>query len=114
MDLCLSCKACKAECPANVDVAKLKAEFQQAYYTGRPRPFGHLLVKNVDWLSPLGARAAGLANWVGRRRVARGLLEAVAGIDRRRSLPELHRDHLRRWFAHHPPAGDSVLDHRVL
>ena len=98
MDLCLSCKACKAECPANVDVAKLKAEFLQAYYEGRPRPLGHLLVKNVDLLSPLGARVAGLANWVGRRRFARGLLEALAGIDRRRSLPELHRDHLRRWF----------------
>jgi Fe-S oxidoreductase len=113
MDLCLSCKACKAECPANVDVAKLKAEFQQAYYKGRPRPLGHLLVKNVDWLSPLGARAAGLANWVGRRRVARGLLEAVAGIDRRRSLPELHRDHLRRWFARRSPTGGGS-DRRVL
>ncbi len=99
MDLCLSCKACKAECPSNVDLAKLKAEFLQAYYERRPRPLGHLLVKNIDELSPLGARWAGLANWLARRPFARGLLEALAGIDRRRSLPELHRDHLRRWFA---------------
>ena len=42
-DLCLMCKACKAECPSNVDVAKLKAEFLHFYYHDRPRPLGHLL-----------------------------------------------------------------------
>jgi Fe-S oxidoreductase len=104
MDLCLSCKACKSECPSNVDVAKLKAEFLSAYYAKRPRPLGHLLVKNIDVLSPLGSRWARLANWLGRRRFARGLLEAVAGIDRRRSLPELHRDHFRKWFAERRPS----------
>src|SRR5262249_46347238 len=45
MDLCLSCKACKSECPSNVDVAKLKAEFLQAFYADRTRPAGALLVK---------------------------------------------------------------------
>ena len=40
MDLCLSCKACKTECPSNVDLAKLKAEFLQAYYEHRMRPLG--------------------------------------------------------------------------
>jgi Fe-S oxidoreductase len=99
MDLCLSCKACKAECPSNVDLAKLKAEYLQAYYARRPRPLGHLLVKNIDELSPLGARWARLANWLARRPFVRGMLEALAGIDRRRSLPELHRYHLRAWFS---------------
>jgi FAD/FMN-containing dehydrogenase/Fe-S oxidoreductase len=105
MDLCLSCKACKAECPSNVDVAKLKAEFLHALYAGRPRPLGHLLVKNVHRLSPLGAAWAGLANWLARRRLARRALESLAGIDRRRSLPELHRDHFRQWFARHHPVS---------
>jgi Fe-S oxidoreductase len=114
MDLCLSCKACKAECPSNVDLAKLKAEYLQAYYARRPRPLGHLLVKNIDGLSPLGARWARLANWVARRPFARGLLEALAGIDRRRSLPELHRDHLRAWFADRRPSTQySVLSTRT-
>ena len=98
MDLCLSCKACKTECPSNVDMAKLKAEFQQAYYADRVRPRGDYLVKNIDVLSPIGARWAGTVNWFGRRRFIRGLLEAVTGIDRRRSLPEFHREHFRRWF----------------
>jgi FAD/FMN-containing dehydrogenase/Fe-S oxidoreductase len=98
MDLCLSCKACKSECPANVDVAKLKAEFLQAYYTERPRPLGHLALKNIHRLSPLAARFAGLNNWLARRPFLRRLLETAASIDRRRPLPEWHRDHFRRWF----------------
>ena len=103
MDLCLSCKACKSECPSNVDVAKLKAEFLHAFYARRPRPLGHWLVKHVHTLSPLAARAAGTGNWLARRPWVRRALESLAGIDRRRSLPELHQDHFRRWFARRQP-----------
>lgn len=99
MDLCLSCKACKAECPSNVDLAKLKAEFLQAYYEHRPRPVADLLLRRIHHLSPLAARFAGLNNWLARRPFVRRAMESLAGIDRRRSLPELHRDHFRRWFA---------------
>jgi FAD/FMN-containing dehydrogenase/Fe-S oxidoreductase len=99
MDLCLSCKACKSECPANVDLAKLKAEFLQAYYARRPRPLGHLLVKNIHRLSPLGAPFADIGNWLARRPWLRWVMESLTGIDRRRSLPKLHRDHFRKWFA---------------
>ncbi len=99
MDLCLSCKACKSECPANVDLAKLKAEFLQAFYAKRPRPLGHLLVKNIHRLSPLAAPFAELGNWLARRPWFRRGLESLAGVDRRRSLPELHSEHLRKWFA---------------
>jgi len=99
MDLCLSCKACKSECPSNVDVAKLKAEFLQAFYTRRARPLGHLVAKHIHRLSPLAARFAGLSNWFARRRWVRGAMEGLAGIDRRRSLPEWHREHFRRWFS---------------
>ncbi|MFM8273729.1 MAG: FAD-binding and (Fe-S)-binding domain-containing protein, partial [Gemmata sp.] len=105
MDLCLSCKACKAECPSNVDVAKLKAEVLHAYYARRPRPLGHLLLKHVHRLGPLAARFAGLNNWFARRPAVRRLMEGCAGIDRRRRLPEWHRDHFRRWFARRPASG---------
>ena len=99
MDLCLSCKACKSECPANVDLAKLKAEFLQAFYEKRPRPLGHLLVKNIHRLSPLATPFAEVSNWLAKRPWLRRVLESVAGIDRRRSLPEIRSNHLRRWFA---------------
>lgn len=108
MDLCLSCKACKSECPSNVDLAKLKAEFLNAYYSTRFRPPGHLLVKNVHRLSPVAARFAAISNWIARRPLVRRALESVAGFDRRRSLPELHRNHFRRWFSRRAPARGNV------
>ncbi len=118
MDLCLSCKACKSECPSNVDVAKLKAEFLHAYYARRPRPLGHMLVKNVHTLSPLGARFADAGNWLARRPWVRRGLETLAGIDRRRSLPEFHADHFRRWFGRRRPTpprpAASSLPSRVV
>lgn len=102
-DLCLMCKACKAECPSNVDVSKQKAELLQFYYRGRTRPLEHLLVAGVPWFNRLAAPVAPLVNWVQTRRVSRWLLEKMAGIDRRRSLPPLHRDHFRKWFRRHRP-----------
>src|SRR5262249_46631917 len=108
LDLCLMCKACKAECPSNVDMAKLKAEFLNVYYQGRPRPLGHRLLAHVYTVNRLGSLAAPLVNWLQERGVVRWLLENLAGCARRRSLPPLHADHFRRWFARHrpvPPAG---------
>jgi Fe-S oxidoreductase len=113
-DLCLMCKACKAECPSNVDVAKLKAEFLQFYFQGRPRPLGHLLMAGLPYLNRLGAPLAGLVNWLQERGVSRWLLERTAGIDRRRSLPPLHRDHLRRWLRRHRPDPAAGTRGRVL
>ncbi len=101
LDLCLMCKACKAECPSNVDMAKLKAEFLELHYKGRLRPFGHLMMARIYQLSRFGVWAAPLVNWLQERRSLRWLLEKIAGIDRRRSMPSLHANHFRRWFARH-------------
>jgi FAD/FMN-containing dehydrogenase/Fe-S oxidoreductase len=101
LDLCLMCKACKSECPSNVDMAKLKAEFLELHYRGRSRPLGQRVMARIHRLNPLGAMAAPLVNWLQKRGVLRWLLEKTAGIDRRRSLPDLHGDHFRRWFARH-------------
>src|SRR5437660_11033826 len=86
MDLCLSCKGCKSECPSNVDMAKLKAEFLQFYYEGHPRPLGHWLMAHIYRLNRLGALAAPAVNWLQERRLVRWLMEKTDGIDRRRSL----------------------------
>jgi FAD/FMN-containing dehydrogenase/Fe-S oxidoreductase len=99
LDLCLMCKACKAECPSNVDLAKLKAEFLHFYYQSRPRPLGHQLIARLHQLQPWAARVAPLVNWLQRCGLSRRLLELFAGIDRRRSLPPLRARHFRRWFA---------------
>jgi FAD/FMN-containing dehydrogenase/Fe-S oxidoreductase len=101
MDLCLQCKACKTECPSNVDMAKLKAEFLHSYYSQQSRPLGHWLLASIHRLNPLLSRVAPLANLVNRSRVSRWFLENIAGIDRRRSLPELHFHNFRRWYQRH-------------
>jgi Fe-S oxidoreductase len=113
-DLCLMCKGCKAECPSNVDVAKHKAEFLHFYYQGRQRPLGHWLMANIHRLNRLGAPFAPLLNFVQKRGIVRWILEKTAGIDRRRSLPPLHRHHFRRWFAHHQPDAAAGTRGRVL
>ena len=59
MDLCLSCKGCKSECPSNVDVAKLKAEFLQHYYDANGVPFRSKLIANFSKSAKLGAMVPG-------------------------------------------------------
>jgi len=103
LDLCLQCKACKSECPSNVDMAKLKAEVLHQRYKGRAVPLGSLMMGQVHRLNPLGSAAAPVANWLARQPAFRWLLEQAAGIDRRRTLPEFSADHLRRWHRRHRP-----------
>jgi len=108
LDLCLMCKACKSECPSNVDMAKLKSEFLNFYYQSRSRPLGHALMAQIHRLNQLAAPVAPLVNWLQGRRITRWLAEKIIGIDRRRSLPHLHARHFRRWHANHgasPAAG---------
>lgn len=118
LDLCLMCKACKSECPSNVDLAKLKAEFLSFYYSGRLRPVSHTLMAHIGLFNRLAAPIAPLVNWLQQRTSFRWLLEQAAGIDQRRSLPSLQRDHFRRWFASRSqkakPKGEPRLKRRVL
>jgi len=103
MDLCLQCKACKTECPSNVDMAKLKAEYLHQLYKSKPAPLGSLLMGNIFRFNPIGSATAPLANGMARTPAFRWLLEQIAGIDRRRVMPTFAADHLRRWFRRHAP-----------
>jgi FAD/FMN-containing dehydrogenase/Fe-S oxidoreductase len=114
LDLCLMCKACKSECPSNVDMAKLKAEFLEFYYQDRSRPLGQALMARIDKLNRLAAPAAPVVNWLQNNRIVRWLMEKMAGIDRRRSLPALHAHHFRRWFARRRPLSSAGGHGRVL
>jgi FAD/FMN-containing dehydrogenase/Fe-S oxidoreductase len=114
LDLCLMCKACKAECPSNVDLAKLKAEFLQHFYEANKRPFGQRSFVQLHRILSLAAPLAPGMNWLAGSRAARWLLEAFVGIDRRRSLPRLQRHHFRRWFREHKPEWLAGRTGRVL
>ncbi len=103
LDLCLQCKACKSECPSNVDMAKLKAEVLHQGHQGRPVPLVSLLMGHIDQLNPIGSAFAPLANATLRLPAFRWFLEKTLGVDRRRILPLFEHNNLRRWFRRHAP-----------
>jgi FAD/FMN-containing dehydrogenase/Fe-S oxidoreductase len=99
MDLCLSCKACKSECPSNVDMARLKAEWEQHRHDARGVPLRTRLVAGsaaamrrampVAWAYNLAVTAPGLSR----------LVKRAVGFAAGRSLPRLHRTSLTTWLA---------------
>ena len=103
MDLCLQCKACKTECPSNVDMSKLKAEYLHQKYKTHRVPLASRLMGQIHRLNPIGSATAPLANATIQNPAFRWLLEKVAGIDRRRTLPLFDANHLRKWFKRHTP-----------
>ena len=111
LDLCLSCKGCRTDCPVNVDMATYKAEFLHHHYARRLRPASHYA---MGWL-PLWARAAtvapGLANALVRSRLLAPALRRLGGIAPQRRLPSFAAEPFTRWFrrrpAGRPAAGGS-------
>ena len=116
LDLCLECKACKAECPSNVDMAKLKYEFLYHYYRANGLPLRNRLFGNIERLNRWGSRFAPLANGLANNRLNRWLLKWIAGIDARRPLPRFARETFEHWFKSHRPQikhenGTVILFH---
>jgi FAD/FMN-containing dehydrogenase/Fe-S oxidoreductase len=87
LDLCLECRACKAECPVSVDVARFKSEFLADYWGRHGTPADVHLMADLPRLAAWGSRFPGLANRVAGSRPARWAAERFLGVDRRRSLP---------------------------
>jgi Fe-S oxidoreductase len=114
LDLCLQCKACKTECPSNVDLAKLKAEALYQLSRSRPVPLGSLAMAHLHRLYPIAAAVAPLSNTLARNPATKWLLEKIAGIDRRRTLPRFQRPHFRHWFRRHQPAASAGSRGRVI
>ena len=106
MSLCLSCKACKSECPSNVDMAKLKAEFLQHYYDANGVPFRSKLIANFSATAKLGSIAPSLYNWAMDNSVIGGTIKSISGFAVKRSMPHLSKQTLRNWFAKHKLVQD--------
>jgi FAD/FMN-containing dehydrogenase/Fe-S oxidoreductase len=100
-ELCLECKGCKAECPSNVDVAKLKAEFLDGYYRKHGAPLGVRMMAHAGRWNKLGSALAPVSNWAARLPGASWLAQRMLGVDPRRPLPRFERNHFRRWFRRH-------------
>jgi len=97
LDLCLSCKGCKSECPSNVDMAKLKAEFMQHWYDNHSIPLRTKLIAYISTLNKLGALIPEVYNFFLANRFFSGLIKRVIGFARNRSMPLVYRTTLRKW-----------------
>lgn len=98
MSLCLSCKACKSECPSNVDMAKLKAEFLQHYYDANGVPFRSTLIANFTASAKLGSIAPGIYNFVMQNKILGGIIKRAVGFAVERSMPAISKQTLMAWY----------------
>ena len=115
LDLCLSCKGCKSDCPVGVDVATWKAEFLSRYYAGRLRPRAAYSMGLLHRWARVAGAAPAVANFLTQTPGLAGVARAVAGISQRRRLPRFASETFRAWFARRrtdrgdAPAGRGVL-----
>ncbi|MEI9945985.1 MAG: FAD-linked oxidase C-terminal domain-containing protein [Chitinophagaceae bacterium] len=101
MDLCLSCKGCKSECPSNVDVAKLKAEFLQHYYDANGVPFRSKLIAWFNKTSAMGTIWPGMYNFIMTNKVVGKWVKSFSGFAVDRSMPTLQKTTLKKWYKRH-------------
>ena len=106
MDLCLSCKGCKSECPSNVDVAKLKAEFLQHYYDANGIPFRSKLIANFNRSAKLGSIVPGLYNFFMTAPGISNLVKRFSGFNTKRSMPVLYKTSLKSWYNRRQKASE--------
>jgi len=97
LDLCLSCKGCKSECPSNVDMAKLKAEFMQKWYDKHGIPTRTRLIAYISSFNKLGSFFPAFYNFFLENRAFSILFKKLTGFARERSIPLLYSTTLRKW-----------------
>ena len=109
MSLCLSCKACKSECPSNVDMAKLKAEFLQHYYDANGVPFRSTLIANFTATAKLGSLMPSIYNAVMHNSFTGGIIKKISGFAIKRSMPSLAKQTLHAWYKKNYSAPNNPL-----
>jgi len=105
LDLCLSCKGCKSDCPVGVDVATYKAEFLSHYYEGQRRPLTAYAFGNIDIWARLAAAAPGLANLTTQLPFLSDLAKLVMNVPQERRIPAFAPQTFKAWFRRHEPAN---------
>jgi Fe-S oxidoreductase len=111
LDLCLSCKGCKGDCPVSVDMATYKAEFLAHYYARRIRPRQAYALGLIPWWARLASHAPGLVNAALAAPGAGRIGKIAAGVEPSRTAPAFAARSFRAWFAGHrgPDTGRPVL-----
>ena len=109
LSLCISCKACKSECPSNVDMAKIKAEFLQNYYDIHGIPLRSKLVAYLPRLNKLAMVFRPVSNFL----MNTSLVKNMVGFSTKRSVPKLSKITLDRWTRKGIPLPENQLKGKV-
>jgi len=102
LDLCLSCKGCKGECPVNVDMATYKAEFLSHYYEHKKRPITAYAFGPIYWWTRIAALAPRVVNALTQTPGLRELAKMTVSVARQRTIPLFAPQTFRAWFAQRP------------
>jgi FAD/FMN-containing dehydrogenase/Fe-S oxidoreductase len=97
LDLCLSCKGCKSECPSSVDITRLKAEFMQHWYDSHHIPLRSWFIANITLFNKIGSIFPAVFNFFVTNRYFSGLAKSILGFARARRIPVIYSYTLRRW-----------------
>ncbi|MDQ2773389.1 MAG: FAD-binding oxidoreductase, partial [Acidobacteriota bacterium] len=103
LDLCLSCKGCKGECPVNVDIPTYKAEFLSHYYEGRLRPRHAYASGLIYWWARLASTMPAAANFFTQTPGLTNVAKFAAGYSQKRSIPPFAPQTFKDWFARRGP-----------
>jgi FAD/FMN-containing dehydrogenase/Fe-S oxidoreductase len=98
MRLCLSCKGCTSECPSNVDMSTLKAEFLHQYQKEKGVPFRSWLFANFEKLNALGASVSSISNFLTQNKFSSKVIKSLMGVHQNRTLPKINHKTLRKKF----------------
>jgi len=113
LDLCLSCKGCKSECPSNVDMAKLKAEFLQHYYDAHKVSLRSWAIANISRINDLGAKIPSVTNFFLANAFTSRMMKKFLGFAPKRSMPLLYKTTLRAWISKHQRNGSPGTNKKV-
>ena len=106
MDLCISCKGCKTECPSNVDMAKLKAEYTYQNYKEKGAPLRAKLFANITKTNQIAALAPKLYNFFMKNTITSAIAKKMMGVAKERNMPLLQETTLAKWYKNQLQKGD--------
>ena len=114
LDLCLSCKGCKKECPVDVDIATCKSEFYSHYYRfPRLRPRHAYILGLIGYLAPIGAKVSWLVNFLTQTPLINRVTKFAGGITQKRPFPTLTNRPFTKWYTERPhvknPSGKELV-----
>lgn len=109
LDLCLACKACKSECPSNVDMTKIRAEFLYQYYQQHPVPLRSRIIAYFPSLNLLGLQFSHLFNFVCTNKMLSTITKKMMGFATKRSLPQVSHYSLKKWAKQNRKQPDNPI-----